>query len=128
MKEIENFKTVHLVGDFSGQDAVATFKLNIPFEVDEIILKYVNFINNATNVPDGPDMSIVKTNLINDIIFTFPLTQSFFEAFNTPFKTTTRRIQGDYEFRIIDSDPTEPPPGFTNLKMTLVFIFVKYRE
>ena len=132
MKEIETFKTVHLVGDFSGSgpDSAVIFPIKIPFEVDEIILKYVNFINNINidgDPPDGPEMSIVQTNLINDSIFTFPLTQSFFEAFNTPFKATTRRIQGDYEFKIADGI-TGSDAEFTNFKMTLVFVFVKYRD
>ena len=72
MKEIETFNTVHLYGDFSGSISSVRFNINIPFEVDEIILKYVNFINNAGDPPNGPEMSIVQTNLINDAIFTFP--------------------------------------------------------
>ena len=126
MKEIEIFKTVHLVGDFSGFGPYSTvrFTINIPFEVDEIILKYVNFINMGNN---GPLLSIVQTNLIHDIIFTFPITETFFEAFNTPFKATTRRIQGEYEFKISDSIDGSYAK-FNNFKMTLVFVFVKYRD
>ena len=130
MKEIETFKTVHLFGNFSDDPSETIFNINIPFEVDEIILKYVTFYNNAGGTPqgpDGPELCIVKSNLINDIVFSFPLTRAFFEGFNTPFKTTTRRIQGDYEFKIVDGI-TGSDAEFTNFKMTLVFVFVKHRD
>lgn len=122
MPEIETFKTVYITLDLS--DGKAIYPINIPFDVDEIVLKYFS-LKNAT--PDGPDMVALGTNLIGDYLITFPEVAVMFETLKTSFKPNIRRIQGEYEFTAYDLF-SNAPAVFTDLKVSFALMFIKYKK
>ena len=96
--EIQNYKTktIHLNLTTGG----ATFNLNIYFPVDEIVIKHCTFHNTT---PNGDQLCLLQTNLINDTILAFPRAIAFFEILNTPYKLASSNINGDYTFKVISA-------------------------
>lgn len=122
MPEIEHYKTKYISLDLS--DGKAIYDINVPFEVDEIVLKYFT-LKNAT--PDGPDMVALASSLIVDYLITFPETAVMFETLKTSFKPNNSRIQGQYEFIAYDLF-TGAVAEFTDLKVSFALMFIKYKQ
>jgi hypothetical protein len=119
--EIAQFETLHLILDLTGGSVQKP--INIPFECDEIILKYVSFIN---VIPDGAVFNVLHSNLINnDVLFVFPKTDVFLENLNTPFHCNPH-IQGEYNFRITDTNGEQII--FTSFDICLVLVFIRYKK
>ena len=122
MPEIETFKTIYVNINLSvGADHGAN--IYVEFEVDEVVLKYVAFYN---DIPDGPALGILSSELIGGPIFTFPLTTAFFEQMNTPFRVASKQVNGRYNFTLTGINGVAYYA--TDLTMSLCLLFVKYKK
>jgi hypothetical protein len=117
--EIAQFETVHLILELTkGFDKKM---INIPFDCDEVILKYGAFTNASS---DGAFFNILHSNLVNrNVLFSFPKTDIFFETLNTPFHCNSR-IQGEYYFNV--TDILGKPVTLTSFNICLVIVFIRY--
>lgn len=120
--EILNFKTLHVIGNIrTGSFSV---DINIPFDVDEIILKHVSMYTAATNVHP---LNVISTDLINDILCVIPATGIFFETMNTPFNKINHSVQGLYYFKMTNI------VGASHIfneavEISIVLLFVQYKK
>lgn len=121
--EILNFKTLHVIGNLTtGSFSV---DINIPFDVDEIVLKHVSM--QCDEPADLLPLNIISTNLINDILCVIPQTSVFFETMNTPFNRINHSVQGLYTFTIIGIN-NAPPVFLYDVNICLVLLFVQYKK
>lgn len=121
--EILNFKTLHVIGNLNpGSFSV---DINIPFDVDEIVLKHVSM--QCDEAIDLLPLNIISTNLINDILCVIPQTSVFFETMNTPFNRINHAVQGLYTFTIIGIN-NQPPTFIYDVNICLVLLFVQYKK
>ena len=124
MPEIETFKTVYVTLDLAT--GTASFPLNIEFEVDEMVLKYFTLFNdNGVTGSDGPEMTLLYTDLLNSYLISFPLTTVMFETLKTSFKIPNKRVQGSYNFTAYSS--TGAMASYTNITISFALMFIKYK-
>ena len=121
MPEIETFKTVYVTLNLTT--GTASFPINVEFEVDEMVLKYFTFYNET---PNGADMGLLYTNLINNYLISFPKASVMFETLKTSFKVPSKRVQGVYNFTVYDS-VTNAIATYTNLRISFALMFIKYK-
>ena len=121
--EILNFKTLHVIGNIrTGSFSV---DINIPFDVDEIVLKHVSLYTAAyTNLNS---LNIISTDLINDILCVIPATSVFFETMNTPFNRINHSIQGLYYFKMTDIVGALYALD-EEVEISIVLLFVQYKK
>lgn len=124
MPEIETFKTIYVNLDLST-DGKSYHDINVPFDVDEIVLKYFSLYNRDS---DGPDMTALYTTLLgSECIVSFPKVNVMFETLKTSFKPTNNRIQGQYEFQALD--PLSANQVFcAKLVVSFGLMFIKYKK
>lgn len=123
MPEIEIFKTVQISGTIDNADHKFYSNINVEFDVDEIVVKYASAYNIT---PDGPNIGLFKSSLINNVIVSFPKTTTFSETMNTPFICPSKRIQGQYEFYITDINGGLIT-NYTLIDISLILVFIKYK-
>lgn len=125
--EIENMKTVTVKAD----EYTNSIDLFVEFEVDEVILRYVTFVNPGPGGgagPNGANMTLVNTSLINEhTLFAFPIASTFFESTNTPFKISNKIVRGTYSFSLVDADTNEEST-VSSITIVMVLLFVKYKK
>jgi hypothetical protein len=130
---LDLIKTVTIVGAFNDTNSFQ-YQINVPFPVDDVIIKYLCFHNeggpdpvNGLVIPDGPYLSVIRSDLIdNNVLATFPLVENFFETMNTPFRLSNSNVNNTYTFTVTDILGNIFP--FTDLDATIVLVFIKYAD
>eukprot|EP00732_Lithocolla_globosa_P000485 Lithocolla_globosa_v1_NODE_146_length_5712_cov_12.381121.p5 type:complete len:125 gc:universal NODE_146_length_5712_cov_12.381121:3967-4341(+) len=95
--------------------------INIPFHVDEMVIKSVSYSDVGTT--NSSRMAYVKSNLTSGkILATIPSAYSFMEQFNIPFKLNTS-VNSSYNFTLTNNDNSLwTSDGAFEIAITILFI------
>lgn len=104
------------------------YPIQIGFEVDEILLKYVSI--HDVDYDNAPFMIKINTNLIRgNTLFCFPSGSEFFhENVNIPFQPSSSFINGNYIFSIREEDDSLPASLTSQMYIGIALVFIQYKK
>lgn len=117
MSVIEKYKTVMVRGRFEIQD-YSSIDINIPFRVDEIVIKHVSWVdlqfndypkpsNPAEKLPGKKAIYLIQTDLITDRLFYAIGGESYNSNLDIRFQTGGAFYQSKYKFKVALLSGTE---------------------
>lgn len=146
MPEIEKYKTVFIKQILENYDNF-DYHIDIPFEVDEIVLKSIAISNYEiiAAVPGTPGgtgyvpaqqqlsqsklMTEIRTTLVpGNVLFCYPSIQVLNESYNIPFKLDKGNgfINSTYNFKFIETNGTDLTNH--NVSIGMCLLFIKYKD
>lgn len=127
--EIETYETRFINLNFTGDQYIKNVNLNIPFEIDEFVIKYVSLSINSAAI-ERTSIYKLDSSIINKTLFTFVGDITVMnENLNIPFKLKST-LDNTYTFTLKKS--TE---NFTvglgvgeYINISLCLLFIKYKK
>ena len=100
--------------------------INIEFQPDKVILKYITITNKNPN--ETPGILLLCSNLIpNQSLISIPNSIHYSESVDIPFKTHGP-INSSYDFYLRTMGNRSINKNFANIMFSLTFIFIKYKN
>lgn len=127
--EIETYDTRFINLIFTGNNYVKDINLNIPFEFDEFVIKYVSLAINSETI-DTTSIYKLDSSIVNKTLFTFVGNiTTMNENLNIPFKLKST-LDNIYTFTLKKSNGNFTV-GLGNgeyINISLCILFIKYKK
>jgi len=141
---IEKYKTVTISNYFNDSDNFDV-NINIPFQVDEIVIKHVSWVDGQFNIYPKPSdpldelpavkrSYLIKTNLITNSNFYIVGGEYFNSYLDIRYQTGGDFIQSKYNFQVCMLDGSNilfnpaDVDDLLDMRLSLTLEFRKYRD